>query len=271
MQVEMEPNIETGHRARTTIRVGLKLALAAQVLIAGLVLLTDVDYRWASDRAFDRALPPPAAPVSPGDQVRRHEPSVVVPRYADPREAPSITLPDTLPPRLTFSIEDAGELGQVIFMNGPIVRGDAERFGAFIAGLAHVPDRIALNSPGGIVDEALTIGRRLRAREMTTIILPGMACVSACPYILAGGSERLVSLRGLVGLHQHYYNAPGYMPIFFAVEDIQYNQGRTMEYLIEMGVDPAVMRFGLSTPPDEIYILVEKELIDSALASSTEI
>jgi hypothetical protein len=194
----------------------------------------------------------------------------VVPRYADPGDAPAITLPDALPPRLTFSVEDTGEFGQILFMNGPIVRGDAARFDAFIAGLAHVPDQIALNSPGGIVDEALTIGRSLRAREMATLILPGMACVSACPYMLAGGTERLVSLRGVVGLHQHYYDAPAYMPVFFAVEDIQYNQGRTMEYLIEMGIDPALMRFGLSTPPDDIYILVEDELLDSALASFTQ-
>lgn len=267
MQAEAEPNTEAGPRAATMIRIGLKMALVAQVLVAGLILLTDLDHRWSLDRTFDRDPSTPSAPVSPGDQVRRHEPSRVVPRYVDPGDAPTITFPSELPPRLTFSIEDTDEHGQVLFMNGPIVGGDAERFEAFLASLAEVPDKLALNSPGGIVDEALTIGRSLRAREMSTIILPGMACVSACPYILAGGTERHVSVRGVVGLHQHYYEAPGYMPVFFAVEDIQYNQARTMTYLIDMGIDPSVMRFGLSTPPDEMYILVEEELSDSALAT----
>ncbi len=267
MRAETEPQIETGPKAGATIRVGLKLALVAQVLVAGLVLLTDVDHRWSLERTIDLAAPQPTGPVAPGDQVRRHEPSRVVPRFADPGGAPWITLPEALPARLTFSVEDAADYGPVLLLNGPIVAGDADRFEAFVSGLAVVPTQVALNSPGGIVDEALTIGRSLRAREMTTMIVPGTACMSACPYILAGGSERRVSLRGLVGLHQHYYDTPGYMPVFFAVEDIQHNQARTMEYLIEMGVDPGIMRFGLSTPPDDIYILVEEELVESRLAS----
>lgn len=268
MQTEADPKTEARPRAATTIRLGLKLALIAQVLVAGLILLTDLDHRGSLDRTIDRAPSTPSPPVSPGDQVRRHEPSRVVPRYIEPDEAPVITFPDDLPPRLTFSIEHTDEHGRVLFMNGPITRGDAERFEAFLVSLAEVPDKLALNSPGGIVDEALIIGRSLRARELTTLILPGMACVSACPYILAGGSERHVSARGVVGLHQHYYETPGFMPVVFAVEDIQYNQARTMIYLIEMGIDPSVMRFGLSTAPDEIYVLIEEELLDSELAST---
>jgi hypothetical protein len=58
------------------------------------------------------------------------------------------------------------------------------------------------------------------------------------------------------------------MPVYFAVEDIQRNQGETMAYLIEMGIDPGVMVHGLSTPPQEIYVLVEEELIDSRLATA---
>lgn len=271
MQADIVPNTEADPRAATKIRIGLKLALVTQVLVAGMVLLTDVDYRWSLDRAFDRVPSTSPAPVSPGDQVRRYEPARVVPRYADPGDAPTITLPHELPPRLTFTVEEAADYGQVLLMNGPIVAGDAERFAAFLASLVDVPEDVVLNSPGGIVDEALAIGRALRSREMDTVILPGMACVSACPYILAGGVERHVSLRGVVGLHQHYYETPGYMPVFWAVKDIQYNQARTMTYLIEMGIDPSVMRFGLSTPPDDIYVLIEQELLDSRLASFVQI
>ncbi|MDV7144140.1 hypothetical protein R3X27_15740 [Tropicimonas sp. TH_r6] len=70
-----------------------------------------------------------------------------------------------------------------------------------------------------------------------------------------------------MGLHQHYYETPGYLPVFFAVEDIQTSQRRTMEYLIEMGIDPGAMVHSLATPPDEIYQLVEEELIESSLAT----
>jgi hypothetical protein len=40
-----------------------------------------------------------------------------------------------------------------------------------------------------------------------------------------------------------------------------------MGYLTDMGVDPGVMIHGLTTPPDDIYVLVESELLESALAT----
>ena len=57
------------------------------------------------------------------------------------------------------------------------------------------------------------------------------------------------------------------MPVFLAVEGIQHGQGKTMEYLIEMGIDPGLMLYSLNTPPDEIYLLVEDELLNSGLAT----
>ena len=109
----------------------------------------------------------------------------------------------------------------------------------------------------------------LRSQDAETAILPGMICASACPYMLAGGTKRRVSNRGAVGMHQHYYETPAYLPAFWAVEDIQHGQGQVMEFLIEMGVEPSVMLHSLNTPPDEIYVLVENELLDSRLATET--
>ncbi|MDV7144745.1 hypothetical protein R3X27_18850 [Tropicimonas sp. TH_r6] len=172
-----------------------------------------------------------------------------------------------IPRRLEFTQQIVEGLGDVVLLNGSVVSGDARRFSAFIAGLDEPPAVFALNSPGGIVEEALAIGRSIRKMEADTTMLPGTYCVSSCPYILAAGVERTVSLRSAVGLHQHYYQAPGYMPVYFAVEDIQANQSRTMEYLIEMGLDPGVMVHSLATPPDEIYVLVEDELTSSRMAT----
>lgn len=45
----------------------------------------------------------------------------------------------------------------------------------------------------------------------------------------------------------------------FAVEDIQRGQGDVMVYLIGMGIDPALMRHALATPPDGIYLLLPEE------------
>ena len=40
-----------------------------------------------------------------------------------------------------------------------------------------------------------------------------------------------------------------------------------MTYLIEMGIDPAVMQHALVTPPDAIYILIPEELKKYDLAT----
>lgn len=248
-----------------TIGRGVKLVFILQIVIAGFLIASDLGTRWQFDLAGNP--PVPTGPVAPGDQTRRYDPREAVPRFTNPGADPRISLPDNLPLRLEFSLRDDPEIGAILMMNGAIEPDDAERFTAYLDTLDTVPETVAINSPGGSVDAALQIGAALRAQALNTVILPGMACLSACPYMLAGGIERRVSATGAVGLHQHYYETPGYMPVFFAVENIQRGQGETMRYLIEMGIDPGIMVYGLSTPPAEIYVLVEDELLDTRLAT----
>ncbi|SDX82676.1 hypothetical protein [Roseicitreum antarcticum] len=249
-----------------TIGRGLKIILFLQVVVALFLIVTDVAARWHFNQMFDGS--EPTSPVAPGDQVRRYDPTRPTPQFSNPGTRPDIDLPEDLPPRLEFMIEQDPELGTLLVMNGAIEAGDAGRLAAYLADLDSMPDAIAINSPGGIVDEALAIGQLIRTRELDTRILPGMGCFSSCPYVLAGGVERHVSLSGAVGLHQHYYETPGYMPVFFAVENIQRGQGATMGFLIEMGIDPGIMIHSLRTPPNDIYVLVESELLESRIATT---
>lgn len=248
-----------------TIKKGLKLILLLQVATAGLLLLTDVGTRWSFEGAS--VGPEITEPISPGDQVRRYDPKRLRPEFSDPERRPDIDLPPDLPPRLKFTMRDDPGIGSILLMYGQIAPGDAQRVKAYFETLDTLPGSIALNSTGGVVDEALKIGRMVRKLSLNTVIMPGTICVSSCPYILAGGTERQVSLSGSVGLHQHYYDTPGYMPVFFAVKDIQLGQGETMGYLIEMGIDPGVMVHSLKTPPDDIYLLVESQLLESRMAT----
>jgi hypothetical protein len=70
-----------------------------------------------------------------------------------------------------------------------------------------------------------------------------------------------------LGVHQHYYDAPGYMPVFLAVEGIQQGQSETMSHLVDLGVDPSLMIPALRTPPDQIYILLPDEALELGLAT----
>lgn len=253
-------------RPRLTIQSGVMLALLAQAVVAVFLLaLTFLDQIAPDLRS--PATPLPTGPVSPGDQTRlfrQDRPNTDFLR-ADP------ALPEQtqdFPSRLTPSLHPLDGVGQVLLLQGAITDGDADTLAAFLDGLAAPPDLVALNSPGGLVDEALALGRLIRERGLDTGVLSGAVCLSSCPYVLAGGVTRQVSRKGAVGLHQHYYDAPRYLPVLFAVQDIQEGQGRTMAFLIDMGVAPKVMLYSLQTPPEEIYVLVEDELLDTALATA---
>jgi len=251
--------------SRITIQSGLRWVLITQAILAVFLVLSDVKARWLPRLGGNDALP--TGPATPGDQVRRYDPARTLPDFTDKTTLPNVALPSDLPTRLQFEFVDAGKFGEAVLINGPIERGDARRFANYLASLDELPDWFALNSPGGFVSEALAIGRSLREAKADTAVWPGMACLSSCPYILAAGVERSVSTASAVGMHQHYYEAPGYMPVFLAVEGIQHGLGLTMEYLIEMGIDPLLMLYSLNTRPDEIYILVKEELLDSQLAT----
>lgn len=243
----------------------LKIILAVQVVVAVVLIAGDFQARWLPTFGNDGALP--SGPISPGDQVRRYDPADGTPGYTRPSATPDIDLPKTMPDRLEFSQHTVPDFGEVMLLNGTIKQGDADRFAAHLDATG-APDFIALNSPGGVVEEALAVGRLVREREVDTVVLAGLFCISACPYILAGGVERTVSHDGAVGLHQHYYDANSLLPAFLAVRDVQYGQGRTMEYLIEMGIEPGVMLHSLQTPPRRIYVLNKEELENSKMATN---
>ncbi len=189
-------------------------------------------------------------PVRPGDQRRVFDPGRDRPATQPLRD------PGTLPDRLVLTPAEGGTWR----LEGTIAEGDASRIIDQLESAEPVPERLILQSPGGAVAEALTLGRHLRARGIETQMLAGEFCYSACPYLLAGGSSRVIDATASVGVHQHYFGESSLLPAFVAVEDIQRGQGEVMGYLAEMGIDPLVMRHALATPPNEIYLLLPEEL-----------
>lgn len=242
----------------------LQAMLVLQIGLAGLIVFGDFQRLapglWSG---ADRA-PPAEVPVRPGDQTRRFTPRDL------PQEQPAgpeFPRSDQVPARLGFTATKIGEVENAVLLEGSIAPGDAERFADYLASRAEAPALIALHSPGGSVGDALAIGRTIREAGWDTIMQPGAACFSACPYILAAGVERQVSRSALVGVHQHYFGENTLLPAFVAVESIQRGQGEVLDYLSAMGIDLRMMAKAMITPPDNIYILVEAELTDFAMAT----
>ena len=119
---------------------------------------------------------------------------------------------------------------QWIAAQGRIDAGAAARFNAFLRSLGDVKRPILLNSPGGSVQDAIAMGRAIRARGLAVVVakttlepkttLESCAkpckvlerrgepetkaafCASACPLVFAGGQARIVSPLAYLGLHQ---------------------------------------------------------------------
>ncbi len=247
------------------LRRGIRLILLVQVAIAGMMLVIDLPARLPPG-VFDRNSVP-TGPVSPGDQTRRYSPDRAPDDLVDRPDPRDMPLQQQFSDRLEFEIRDDGEEGVTLLLTGGIAPGDAERLSEHLDGLEVLPDQIALHSPGGAVSEAQILGRMIRDRDLATVVLAGASCMSSCPYVFAGGVERKASRRAAMGMHQHYYDQSRFIPAVFAVSDIQRGQGETMEFLIEMGVDPALMIYSLKTPPERIYVLIEEELTETRLAT----
>ncbi|WP_282024771.1 hypothetical protein [Limimaricola cinnabarinus] len=236
----------------------LMAVLLGEAAIAAMLLGGDLA-RALPRLAWPSPAPQLTEPVRPGDQTRRFRPDRLPAR---PRRD-GTPLPDTdeMPDRLRIGLRD----GAVTLM-GRIAPGDAARVSSELERAEPPPATAHLDSPGGSVADALAIGRMLRDLGIETRIAAGAVCLSACPYILAGGATRRVAEGAWVGVHQHYFDQNAALPAIFAIEDIQRGQGEVMGYLIEMGIDPALMRHALVTPPNEIYLLLPEELARYRLA-----
>ncbi|RVV99516.1 hypothetical protein EKE94_02205 [Mesobaculum littorinae] len=242
----------------------LGLILGAEIAMAGALVALDLIEGSGGLPAlpFDRDAPRLDQPVRPGDQTRRYDP-------ADrPAPRPGQDMPATpdMPDRLSMLPEDRDGT-PVLRLRGQIAPGDAARFADVLDDMIDPAREVWLNSPGGSVSDALEIGRQIRAAGLSTHMGADDVCLSACPYMLAGGTTREADADAYIGVHQHYFGQNAVQPAFMAVEDIQRGQGMVMDYLDEMGIDLRLMRHALVTPPDEIYILVPEELADYDLVT----
>lgn len=168
-----------------------------------------------------------------------------------------------------LSIELIG--GGVLMLSGTIVPGAAETFAEEIAARGDYVETVALNSPGGAVEDALAIGRMIREAGFDTAVGDGALCGSSCPLVLAGGVERIVSDSAAVGVHQIYAGVGSEIGSAQAMSDAQAITARISRYLDEMGIDPLVWVNAMETPPDRLYFLTMDEMEEYGLAGTSDV
>lgn len=235
----------------TNTRRWLGGILILQLVLAGFLVLGELR-KGGTGLTLPRLGPSSPSmdqPVQPGDQTRRFTDRPSLPGRQDP-----------LPDRLTLIERDG-----IWHLEGAIQPGDADRI---TRQWASVTGALHLNSPGGSVEDAVQLGRAIRLQGLDTQVDTGAICLSACPYLLAGGTTRIVQENGSVGVHQHYFGESTILPAFVAVESIQRGQGRVMQYLDSMGIDTRIMQHALLTGPDDIYILTPEQLTEYQMVTN---
>jgi hypothetical protein len=138
--------------------------------------------------------------------------------------------PDAAPMRFYRVVSDdprcAPNCPEWIAAEGKIAPGTAATFQNFIASLNGRRLPIFINSPGGSTDDAMAMGRLIRAKRLAVAVAsttidacaranPGACgptrgsadayrayCASACSFVLAGGVERYASPLSRIGVHQ---------------------------------------------------------------------
>lgn len=226
----------------------IRAVLLSQVLLGAAIVVMDL--------GSGRGTPAPGL-FSPedGPGLRPYRPDL---RPAEPGSPAMRPMPQTL---------EMTEDGQVIRLAGQIAAGDADRFARWLDETRPEASRVSLDSSGGSVADAVAIGRTIRAAGYDTVVEDGSVCMSACPYLLAGGVRRSVARGGVVGVHQHYFGKNTMLPAFMAVADMQRAQASVMDYLDEMGVDLRLMTHALRTRPDDINVLSPQVLEELRLTS----
>lgn len=102
------------------------------------------------------------------------------------------------------TVDGANAAGDVLALRGSIVVGDAGRLREAIAAANHRGRRVGalrLDSPGGVVTEAVELAQVARAASLPTVVVNGGICASACFVVFAGGSPRYASRSARIGVH----------------------------------------------------------------------
>lgn len=132
----------------------------------------------------------------------------------------------------------------IILLAGDIESGDDDTFRELTI---RYPNAIlALDSDGGALIPALEIGRLVRLRNYTTVVLDDGTCVSSCALIWIAGARRLLSTSANLGFHASYVDDGG-----VKVESGVAN-ALVGHYLSQLNLPQSAVIFATLAPPSEI-------------------
>ncbi len=199
-------------------------------------------------------------PATDRDQERPYFPRTMpLAPFTQPPQLPGIPVPTTsgmLAAPMRFAVDEKGNASAV----GRIEPGTAQTFKEFLKTNAAEVKRVWLNSPGGAVGDALTMGRAIRAAGLATVVPANAYCASSCPLVFAGGVEREAGRKAWIGVHQ-VYTLPGERgSLGEGLEHAQRISAECQQYIVDMGIDARAWIPAMRTPKHKLHVFTPNEL-----------
>ena len=233
------------------------------LMIAATVAVTGLDYLEMMQPPERQAAVSPGMPADPSVATPSAEP-LPSRRGGEKRPGTLRTGDKKLSAPITFELANDGRL----IATGTIVPGAAETFAAEIDKRGSYVKTVVLNSPGGSVQDALKIGRMIRAKKFNTEIESSAYCASSCPLVFAGGVERAAGPKAAIGVHQIFAAAtPTGATLADGMNNAQRVSAECQRYLRDMGVDTQVWVHAMETPKDQLFYFKSDELLALKLAT----
>lgn len=134
-----------------------------------------------------------------------------------------------------------------VSVRGEITAGDGDRFFEAVNSLERAT--VILESPGGLLREALQMGAEIRIRNFATMVLPDAECYSACGLIWVSGARRYMSPTSEIGFHAA-----------FSAENGEYRESGVANaeigsFLTHLGLRIEAIRFFTIAGPNEFLLL----------------
>jgi hypothetical protein len=129
----------------------------------------------------------------------------------------------------------------------------------------------SLESPGGDVDAAISIGRVLRSLQVHAQVGPDRSCVSACVLLLAGATTRSIATKGRVGIHRLYTtstSAKDYDSLQRAYRQID---AKVKAYLSDINVPESLYEAMMQYSPEKVHFLSKSELATYHLSMTDQV
>ena len=159
---------------------------------------------------------------------------------------------------LQFSIEKTEGGSAFVFVSGEFdYQDNLTTFETLVR--SNSPVAVMFHSPGGNIPKAMELGRLIRGLGLATMQVRAAECSSACSLAFFGGTIRLAE-PGAIGVHRSSFSGDLSLNAQDAVSAVQQMTAEIVTYMIEMGVDPALLQVSLQYDSDDVRYLSKSEM-----------